>query len=76
MRLHTNSGEHSPAGTRTLIGTTTISLMNAQSGTLVTTPLRATVPAGTGELVMELAVPSLQEGGSFAVGSNPAPETV
>ena len=33
-------------------------MTSAQSGTVVTTPLVATVPAGTSELVMELFTPA------------------
>ena len=54
VRLYTNAGGAFPAGTRTQIATTTINVTNSQSGTVVTTPLAATVPAGTSELVMEL----------------------
>ena len=39
---------------------------------MVTTPLLATVPAGTGELIMELFSPV---GTVFSVGANTAPET-
>ena len=41
-----------------LIGTTSLNVTSAQGGTVVTTPLVATVPAGTFQLVMELFTPS------------------
>src|SRR5204863_6864741 len=48
----------------------------AQSGSIVTTPLTATVPAGTSELVMELFTPNGANGQHlFYVGANTAPET-
>ena len=46
VRLYTNSGGAFPGGTRTQIATSTINVTSAQSGTVVTTPLMATVPAG------------------------------
>src|SRR5207344_2466427 len=63
-------------GSLTLIGTTTLNVSSAQDGTVVTTPLIATVPAGTPQLVMELFTPDGQTAGNlFLVGSNSAPET-
>ena len=63
-------------GSLTLIGTTTLNVSSAQNGTVVTTPLAATVPTGTSQLVMELFTPNGQPGGyRFFVGSNAASET-
>src|SRR5678816_2060807 len=74
VRLYTTS--NFPAGGLTLIGTTTINVGSAQNGTVVTTPLVVTVPAGTPQLVMELFTPNGQPGGyRFFVGSNTAFET-
>jgi hypothetical protein len=76
VRLYTNAGGAFPGGTRTQIAASTINVTNAQSGTVVTTPLAATVPAGTTELVMELFTPDGLSGlNSFMVGANSAPET-
>ena len=76
VRLYINSGAPFPEGTRTQIGSSTITVTPAQSGTVITTPLVATVPAGTSELVMELFTPSAIGAGTlFKVGANMAPET-
>ena len=76
VRLYTNSGAPFPGGTRTQIATTTISVTAAQTGTVVSTPLTATVPAGTSELVMELFTPDGQTAGNLIfVGSNTAAES-
>lgn len=73
VRLYTNNGGAFPEGTRAWIGTSTVSVTPAQSGTVVTAPLIAVVPAGTNELVMELFTPSSQS--VFVMGANSAPET-
>lgn len=77
VRLYTTS--NFPAGfpgSLTQIGTTTLNVGSAQNGTVVTTPLVVTVPAGTAQLVMELFTPNGQPGGyRFFVGSNAASET-
>ena len=76
VRLYTNSGGAFPGGVRTQIATTTIDVTAAQTGTVVQTPLAATVPAGTSELVMELFTPDGAAGGNlFFVGSNADPQT-
>jgi hypothetical protein len=76
VRLYTNAGAPFPGGTRTQIAATTIDVTNAQSGTVVTVPLAATVPAGTSELVMEVFTPNGAAGGHlFHIGANSAPET-
>ena len=62
-------------GSLTPIASTIIDVTNAQSGTMVTTPLVATVPAGTSQLVMELFTPDGQATRSFFVGSNAAAQT-
>ena len=77
VRLYTTS--NFPTGfpaSLTQIATTTLDVGSAQNGTVVTTPLLVTVPAGTPQLVMELFTPDGQAGGyRFFVGSNAAPET-
>ena len=63
-------------GARTQIATTTIQVPDAASGTVLSVPLVATVPAGTSELVMEVFTPDGQAAGNlFFVGSNAAAET-
>lgn len=77
VRLYSTS--NFPAGfpgSLTQIASTTLNVGSAQSGTVVTTPLVAIVPAGTPQLVMELFTPNGQSGGyRFFVGSNAAVET-
>ena len=76
VRLYAQTGGTFPTGIRSQIGTTTINVESSQSGTVVTTPLVATVPAGTSELVMELFTPNGQAAGNlFFLGSNTDPET-
>ena len=77
VRLYTTSNFPTGfPGSLTQIGMTTISVTNAQSGTVVTAPLVATVPAGVSQLVMELFTPDGQAAGNlFFVGSNAAAET-
>ena len=76
VRLYRNTGGAFPGGTRTLIGTTTISVWVGQNGTVVTTPISTALPSGTSELVMELFTPDGQTVGSqFFVGSNASPES-
>ena len=72
VRLYTNNGEPFPAGTRTQIAAGTVT--PEQSGTVVTMPLVATVPAGTTELVMELFTPDSFSPFVYA-GANSAHET-
>jgi subtilisin-like proprotein convertase family protein len=75
VRLYTNSGGAFPAGTRTQIATTTVQVLDSASGTVLTVPLVATVPAGA-ELVMEVFTPNGQATGNFFfIGSNTAAET-
>ena len=63
-------------GSLTQIATTILNVGSSQDGTVVTTPLVVTVPAGTPQLVMELFTPNGQPGGyRFFVGSNAALET-
>ena len=76
LRLYAQTGGTFPTGLRTQIGTTTINVDSSQSGTVITTPLTATVPAGTSELVMEIFTPNGQAAGNlFFLGSNASPET-
>ena len=78
VRLYVNNGAAFPAGTRTLIGTSTVTVTSAQSGTVVTIPFPSGgVPWGTAvELVMELFTPDGQTAGNlFFVGSNAEPQT-
>jgi hypothetical protein len=77
VRLYTTSNFPTGfPGSLTQIGATTINVGSAQNGTVVTTPLIATVPAGTSQLIMELFTPNGQTGGyRFFVGSNAALET-
>ncbi len=76
LRLYAQTGGEFPTGLRSQIGTTTINVTSSQSGTVVTTPLVATVPAGTSELVMEVFTPNGQAAGNlFFLGSNSSPET-
>lgn len=73
VRLHQNTGTGFPYGTRTELAETTV---NVSSAGIVTTPLVATVPAQTSEMVMELYVYQGSGGGQFLyVGANSAPET-
>lgn len=74
LRLYANNGGPFPQGTRTQIGTSTVTVTSAQNGTVVTTPLAAVVPTGTFELVMELFISQSTSGG-FGVGANTASET-
>ncbi len=77
VRLYTTG--NFPAGfpgSLTQIGTTTVSVTSAQTGTVVTTPLVAVVPAGTSQLVMELFTPNGETAGNlFFVGSNAAAQS-
>ena len=76
VRLYTNAGGAFPGGTRTQIATTTIQVLDSASGTVLSVPLVATVPAGTSELVMEVFTPNGQATGNFFfIGSNTAAET-
>src|SRR5437773_7699823 len=63
-------------GSLTQIGTTTISVGPTDTGTVRQTPLTATVPVGTSQMVMELFTPDgTTTGHLFFVGSNTATET-
>ena len=73
VRLYASNGQPFPGGTRTEIGSSTVSVPTGQQNFVFTAPLSATVPAGTGELVMELFTP--QRRFNFSVGTNSAPET-
>src|ERR1044071_3645535 len=77
VRLYTTT--NFPSGfpsSLTQIGNATVSVGSDQNGTVVTTPLVATVPAGTSQLVMELFTPDGRASGKlFFVGSNAGPET-
>ena len=76
VRLYTNTGGAFPGGTRTQIATTTIQVLDSASGTVLSVPLVAAVPAGTLELVMEVFTPNGQATGNFFfIGSNTAAET-
>ena len=76
MRLHTqNPGPAFPGGTRTQIASNEVYIAN-QSGTILTVPLVVTLPAGTGELIMEVFTPNGQLAfNSFLIGSNAAGQT-
>jgi hypothetical protein len=76
VRLYTTSNFPTGfPGSLTQIGATTVNVGSAQNGTVITTPLVATVPAGTPQLIMELFTPDGQPGGyRFFVGSNAASE--
>ena len=76
VRLYTNAGGAFPGGTRTQIATTTIQVLDTASGTVLSVPMVANVPAGTSELVMEVFTPNGQATGNFFfIGSNTAAET-
>ncbi len=76
VRLYAQTGSPFPGGTRSQIATTSVSMIPEQSGTVVTIPLTALVPAGTIELVMELNTPfGLSDPNLFFIGSNTSPET-
>lgn len=68
VNLYTSAGAF-PGGARTLIGTTTVTVSD-QSGTIISIPITASVPAGS-ELVVEIFTPDGQAvGNSFFIGSN------
>ena len=74
VRLHTTT--NFPVGfpgSLTQIATTTVSVPDSASGTVLNVPLAATVPAGTSQLVMEVFTPDSPD--LFVIGSNTAPET-
>lgn len=79
VTVHLYTTSNFPAGfpgSLSQIAATTLNVGSAQNGTVVTTPLVVTVPAGTPQLVMELFTPNGQPGGyRFFVGSNAALET-
>ena len=63
-------------GSLTQIATTTVQVPDSASGTVLSVPLVAMVPAGTSELVMEVFTPDGQAAGNlFFIGSNAAAET-
>ena len=73
VRLYTNNGGTFPGGTRTEIASTVVGLAAVQSGSVVTAPLLAIVPARTQQLVMEVFSPSSTS--ALILGGNTAPET-
>lgn len=75
VRLYRSVGGAFPGGSRTLISTTSVNVMD-QMETIFSLPLAVTVPAGTSELVMEVFTPSGQEvENAFFIGSNTEPQT-
>jgi hypothetical protein len=75
VRLYTNAGGAFPLGGRTQVATTNITVVD-QLQTIISVPLFATIPAGTSELVMEVAVPDgVAASNVFYIGTNPAPQT-
>jgi hypothetical protein len=75
VRLYTNSGGAFPGGSRTLISTTNVNVVD-QTQEIFSLPLAVTVPAGTPELVMEVFTPSGQDAeNSFFIGSNTGTQT-
>ena len=59
-----------------MIGSSTVTVTSSQGGTVITTPLLATVLAGTPELVMELFTPDgIANHYTMLVGGNTAAET-
>lgn len=69
VNIYANTGGVFPAGTRTLVGTTTAQVAD-QTLTVLEVPVTAAVPAGA-ELVAEVFTPNGQPAGhSFFIGSN------
>lgn len=69
VRLYSNVGGAFPAGTRTQVGSATVTVAD-QSGTLLNVPVTGSLPAGA-ELVVEAFTPDGTAGGnSFFIGSN------
>jgi hypothetical protein len=74
LRVYSNSGAAFPAGTATLIATSTVALAD-QSGSVVAVPMTAPIAANT-QLVVEVFTPDGQAAGnSFFIGSNAAGES-
>jgi hypothetical protein len=74
LRVYSNSGAAFPAGTATLIASSTVTLAD-QSGTVVAVPMTAAIPANN-QLVVEVFTPDGQAAGhSFFMGSNSAGES-
>ncbi len=74
LRVYSNSGAAFPAGTATLIASSTVALAD-QSGTVVAVPMTAAIPASN-QLVVEVFTPDGQAAGhSFFMGSNSAGES-
>jgi hypothetical protein len=73
VRLYRQTSGEFPGGERAQIAMTQIDLPD-QTGTIVTVPLSATVPAGTTQLIMEVFTPDGQPpiDNSFFIGSNSA----
>jgi hypothetical protein len=70
VRLHANTGDRFPAGTRQLVSSAGVSLLT-QAGTIVAVPITGTFPAGT-ELVVEINTPWVHAVDGFFIGSNAA----
>ena len=63
-------------GSISLIGTSTVQVADVQSGMVINIPLSATVPVGTGRIVMEVMSPDgLEQGNVFQMGANDSSET-
>lgn len=78
INLYANNGGAFPAGTRTLLNSVTLNphKVTNQSGTIINVPVKAAVPAGTGELVVEVFSPDGRpDGNTFYIGSNLAAQT-
>jgi hypothetical protein len=76
VRLYTNNGGAFPAGSRTLLASSTLNVMDNAAQTIFSVPMVATVPAGAAELVMEVFTPSgVAAGHAFFIGSNSAAQT-
>jgi N-acetylneuraminic acid mutarotase len=78
VNLYANHGSPFPGGDwqSNLIATSGPVNIPDQNDTIFTVPMTATVPAGTLELVMEVAAPDgTALGNAFFIGSNTAPET-
>lgn len=76
LRFYTNTGAAFPGGTRTLAATRSYSVGNANL-ILVDYPVGALIPAGSGELVVEIFSPgnSITPGNTFILGANNAGQT-
>jgi hypothetical protein len=75
VRIHRTTSGVFPTGTRALITSAGFSVPNSASGTVITVPIAANVPAGS-EMIVEIFTPNGQAAGnSFFIGSNASPET-